>query len=127
MLVSSLERDQLAGFRQRLEARAAVLKRRTAVAPDDGAAIAEAEVHDTKDQASTQAVDEVRAADLEREEAELADIELALARIAAGTYGICCDCGSAIGHRRLEAYPTAKRCRDCQERHERQAKRLAVS
>lgn len=127
MLVSSLERDQLAGFRQRLEARAAVLKRRTAVAPDDGAAIAGAEVHDTKDQASTQAVDEVRAADLEREEAELADIELALARIAAGTYGICCDCRSAIGNRRLEAYPTAKRCRDCQERHERQAKRLAVS
>jgi phage/conjugal plasmid C-4 type zinc finger TraR family protein len=33
--------------------------------------------------------------------------------------GICIDCGCAIEAERLTACPTARRCLDCQERHER--------
>ena len=50
----------------------------------------------------------------EHETAELGDIEAALERIQAGTYGTCTDCGVTIPAARLHAYPTAKRCIDCQ-------------
>ncbi|WP_291933646.1 TraR/DksA C4-type zinc finger protein [Limnohabitans sp.] len=54
----------------------------------------------------------------EHETAELGDIDAALERIRAGTYGICTDCGVNIAPSRLNAYPTAKRCIDCQSRSE---------
>ncbi len=50
----------------------------------------------------------------EHETAELGDIDAALERIEAGSYGQCIDCGVAIPPARLDAYPTAKRCIDCQ-------------
>ncbi len=50
----------------------------------------------------------------EHETAELGDIDAALERIQAGTYGTCTDCGVIIAPARLNAYPTAKRCIDCQ-------------
>ena len=50
----------------------------------------------------------------EHETAELGDIEAALERMEAGTYGQCTDCGVSIPPERLSAYPTAKRCIDCQ-------------
>jgi DnaK suppressor protein len=50
----------------------------------------------------------------EHETAELGDIDAALERIQAGTYGTCTDCGIIIAPARLNAYPTAKRCIDCQ-------------
>ena len=51
----------------------------------------------------------------------LRDIEAALRRVKEKTYGVCIDCGDAIAFARLHAYPTAKRCIECQERHERSA------
>jgi DnaK suppressor protein len=50
----------------------------------------------------------------EHETAELGDIDAALERIQAGTYGSCTDCGVSIPPARLHAYPTAKRCIGCQ-------------
>jgi DnaK suppressor protein len=50
----------------------------------------------------------------EHETAELGDIEAAMERMDAGTYGQCTDCGVSIPPARLNAYPTAKRCIDCQ-------------
>jgi RNA polymerase-binding transcription factor DksA len=50
---------------------------------------------------------------------DVRDIVAARKRIAAGTYGICTDCGGDIGYERLRAYPTAKRCIECQREHER--------
>ena len=54
----------------------------------------------------------------EHETAELGDIDAALERIQAGTYGICTDCGVSIPPARLNAYATAKRCIDCQAQAE---------
>ena len=54
----------------------------------------------------------------EHETAELGDIQAALERIEAATYGVCTDCGVGIPTERLQAYPTAKRCIDCQTRKE---------
>lgn len=55
---------------------------------------------------------------LDREVNELRDVEAALARIADGTYGRCVECGREIERERLEAYPTAIRCIEDQERYE---------
>lgn len=45
--------------------------------------------------------------------AEIAATRLALARLDAGTYGICTACGNAILPARLEAMPSAALCIDC--------------
>lgn len=47
---------------------------------------------------------------------ERADVDVALARVDAGTYGICEVCGREIPAARLEARPFAKRCVACAER-----------
>jgi DnaK suppressor protein len=43
----------------------------------------------------------------------LGDIDNALAKIDAGTYGICERCGRPIGEDRLEAMPAARLCIEC--------------
>ncbi len=42
------------------------------------------------------------------------DLNAALDRIQTGDYGVCIDCGNEINFKRLSAYPTAKRCIECQ-------------
>lgn len=44
---------------------------------------------------------------------EIRQIQLALKRIAEGTYGTCANCGEAIDPKRLKALPTATRCISC--------------
>lgn len=51
---------------------------------------------------------------------DVRDILAARGRLATGTYGECVDCGEAISFPRLLAYPTAKRCIECQRVHESQ-------
>jgi DnaK suppressor protein len=48
----------------------------------------------------------------------LENIRVALARLAAGEYGLCADCADEIPETRLRALPFATRCRSCQEDHE---------
>jgi DnaK suppressor protein len=43
----------------------------------------------------------------------LEEIDAALERVAAGTYGICESCGGPIVPERLEARPTARTCVSC--------------
>ena len=43
----------------------------------------------------------------------LSDIDNALAKIDAGTYGMCERCGRPIGEDRLEAMPAARLCIEC--------------
>ncbi len=54
----------------------------------------------------------------ENSEAVLAEIDAALGRIEAGTYGTCTNCGNEIPVERLEAYPWASLCIDCKRRDE---------
>jgi RNA polymerase-binding transcription factor len=49
----------------------------------------------------------------------LVQTERALARIAAGTYGVCESCGEAIGKARLQVFPRATLCVSCKQRQER--------
>lgn len=52
-------------------------------------------------------------ASLEAARAGLADVESALARVAAGTYGRCETCGEPVPPERLEALPAATTCVGC--------------
>ena len=49
----------------------------------------------------------------------LEQTERALARIEAGTYGVCESCGEPIGKARLLAFPRATLCVECKQRQER--------
>lgn len=53
----------------------------------------------------------------------LDEINLALERIEAGTFGLCESCGQEIPPRRLERMPGATTCVPCKEKAEKQAKR----
>lgn len=68
-------------------------------------------------------------ADADREEASLEvllaqqeRVESALARVDAGTYGRCVDCGRELPEERLDARPEAERCVDCQQKAEAAAR-----
>jgi len=43
----------------------------------------------------------------------ISEIDHALAKLAAGTYGVCDDCGTQIPEERLEARPATPRCIGC--------------
>ena len=49
----------------------------------------------------------------QRGQKTLRDIEVALERLATGSYGICHSCEEEIGSARLKALPTATLCIDC--------------
>ena len=46
----------------------------------------------------------------------LSDVDHALQRVAAGTYGTCDACGKRIGAERMEFRPTSRYCVECKSR-----------
>jgi DnaK suppressor protein len=61
----------------------------------------------------------VTVASAERDAGELCEIEAALERMEADTYGLCADCGSALSWTRLNAIPEAPRCVRCERAREK--------
>jgi len=55
----------------------------------------------------------------ESQRREILQIDAALARMEAGEYGVCRDCGQDIDPRRLAALPYALLCTECATRRER--------
>ncbi|MBF8189277.1 TraR/DksA family transcriptional regulator [Nonomuraea sp. K274] len=51
-------------------------------------------------------------------ERAIGELSQAFDRLAAGTYGRCVHCESAIPFERLKVRPLARTCIDCQRRHE---------
>jgi DnaK suppressor protein len=56
---------------------------------------------------------------LQRDEATLAEIDEALDRVQAGTFGLCESCEEPIPKVRLNAVPHARFCVECQRKNER--------
>ena len=75
-------------------------------------------MEDTDDWAVADALAELDIAGVRHVLGELNDVDAALARMRAGSYGVCIDCGEAIAPARLLAYPTATRCIECQQTFE---------
>lgn len=76
-------------------------------------------VHDLEDESVADLLVDIQLATIGREINEIRDIDMALLRIANGSFGICTDCDDPIDLKRLQAYPTAKRCQRCQTLHEK--------
>lgn len=77
------------------------------------------EVVDRKDEATQHQFDDLDDVQQRRDIDELADVESALKRLDAGTYGNCADCGEPIPLERLRVQPAALRCAHCQAACER--------
>ncbi|HET8697547.1 MAG TPA: DUF302 domain-containing protein [Gammaproteobacteria bacterium] len=81
--------------------------------------VAAANVPDSAELSAAALIAEVKLAEVDRDFSELLEVESALQRLGAGTYGICVDCGDAVELRRLEKRPHAARCKRCQTAAER--------
>jgi DnaK suppressor protein len=77
------------------------------------------QVRDTEDDSFSNLVVDLNLAEIDRDADELRRIDTALARISEGSYGVCETCGQEIPEARLQAEPTALRCVQCQELHEK--------
>jgi len=97
-------------IREQLEKRLADLLERAEVIEDDLRHPLDA---DSSEQAVDLADDEALEGvdDILRQ--EIAQVRMALLRIANGTYGTCSRCGKAIDRKRLQARPIATRCIAC--------------
>lgn len=78
-----------------------------------------AEVPDPGDASTADLLIDIDNAMVHRDVQEVRDIDAALKRIDDDSYGNCTDCGLAIEYKRLQAFPTAKRCVLCQGQHEK--------
>jgi DnaK suppressor protein len=106
--------DALAEREQAL--RDKIAERRDAL---DGAARPPDPAGDVADKAFGRSRAEIEHDLIELSMRELAEIEAVRQRVANGTYGECIECGEPIAPARLEVRPTARRCAQCQARHER--------
>lgn len=115
---------ETARFRERLRARDQELRRaiHEALVNNEDKTYAEVagRVLDAGEESVADALADARIIEMQKEAAEQADVIAALARITNGSYGVCVDCSDDIGAKRLDAYPTAKRCIRCQTHYETQ-------
>jgi DnaK suppressor protein len=111
---SDRARELLAGERQRIEQSLRGLAPRESDEPTT----TDAHMADQASDLYDNELDEGLADDLR---GELASVERAEQRLAAGTYGVSIESGELIPDGRLEAVPTAERTAEEQERFERGA------
>jgi DnaK suppressor protein len=86
----------------------------------DGRATRALEVRDQLDDSDANNQGDIDLALLQMRAKIVSRIDEALARLDAGHYGACVECGRGIAARRLRALPFAVRCQPCEERHEGQ-------
>ncbi len=80
---------------------------------------------DPNDRASQESDMTLELRNRDRERKLIKKIDETLAKIDAGEYGYCDNCGVEIGLKRLEARPTASLCIDCKTLEEIKEKQLA--
>lgn len=115
-----LSEEQIAILRAKLEAEAAAIIDRLNA---DGQEMVENLNPDPGDREDAAQADALRFRNkslLDRDRARLAEVEAALARMDAGSYGICEDTDDPIPFRRLELEPTTRFTVEAQEARERE-------
>jgi DnaK suppressor protein len=95
-MLDSFDRDRAAGNYQ----------------PDDG-------IQDLADKAASAYSKELNFSLSDAERITLVQIEEALDRTDNGEFGVCTNCGTTIGEKRLQAIPWTPFCIDCQELQEK--------
>jgi len=114
--------DELGEVRRRLAAEREVLLVRLASLTGDHDAIVAASLDTNADdehdpEGATIAFERSQVGALIKQvRGHLAELDAAVARAEAGTYGVCEGCGSPIGSARLDALPAARLCIGCAAR-----------
>ncbi len=75
-------------------------------------------VHDMEDESVADLLVDIGLASIDRHIHALQAVDAALMRMSTGEYGLCVECGCAIGYPRLKAGPSASRCLLCQDKFE---------
>ena len=123
--MNALNPEEIKSFKQRLQREREQL--RAAINTDahasdnknfDNMAGAGGGARDPGDDSVAMQLSDLAISSMEKQGSRLREIENALKRIDEGSYGECLDCGGDIPRARLEAYPTARRCTQCQSRRE---------
>ena len=99
-------------LKKELEERLALMQARLASIKKD---VTREHSGDSAEQAQERENDEVVDAIGNETAQSIRGIQAALERVAAGTYGVCDQCGENIGRNRLEVVPEATRCVNCAE------------
>lgn len=120
-----LTKDQLARLKARLEDERAALLRREAELRAETTKPPAPDVGDRQDLAAVEAAQVASLSVADHDRARLREIEDALQRMQAGTYGICEDTEEEIPFARLWAEPTARLTVEAQELREREAREKA--
>ncbi len=81
---------------------------------------------DSADHASSDYATELFGFLIEKQSGTLEEVEKAIDRIKADTYGTCEVCDEHINITRLKAIPWAHNCRDCQEKEDKTTTRRSV-
>lgn len=120
-----LSKDQLARLKARLEDERTSLLRRESEHRNVTTAAPTPDVGDQQDLAAVEAAHVAQLSIADHERSRLREVEEALQRMQAGTYGICEDTDEPIPFARLWAEPTARLTVEAQELREREARERA--
>lgn len=110
-----LSKSEMNSFKERLLNRKAQIERNLYETNQEMQGIRRMDPKDEGDYASISAETAVDSAILEQQQKELAEIDLALDKIVAETYGICEMCEEPIGVTRLNVKIFARFCITCRE------------
>ena len=113
-----MRKQELTRFRKELETQLAEIAHHGVATMQDMVDGRE-ELPDPNDRASRESEIESELRLRDRDRKLIPKIQQALARIQAGTFGLCTACGQPIGAARLRARPVTDLCIDCKREAER--------
>ena len=116
-----MEKKRLESYRKKLQARREELMKSIARTEEAGRQADEDTTVDLADKAANSYTKEFLFGQTDTDRNTLQLIEAALARMKAGSYGLCASCENEIQVKRLDAVPWTKHCLACQEKQEKGA------
>lgn len=123
--VKKLPKKELKRFRGILEQRRTQLMELVEATREQGIGFAREDLPDEVDLATTESGRAMNLMLRDRERVLLRKIDKALAKIDAGEYGLCENCGDPIEVKRLEARPVTDMCILCKEEQEQMERSYA--
>ncbi len=110
-----MQTSELNYFKEILESRKAQIVKNISGVNSELSQLNSLELNDEGDHASVNNNSMVESAIVQQQEKELNEINVTLAKIASGEYGVCEMCEDDIGFQRLKVKPHAIYCIDCRE------------
>ncbi|MBU0721610.1 RNA polymerase-binding protein DksA [bacterium] len=110
-----MQQSELKYFKEILESRKKQILKNISGVNDELDQLNSLELNDEGDYAAANNNSMIESAIVHQQEKELREINVTLAKISAGDYGICEMCEDLIGFQRLKVKPHAIYCIDCRE------------